>query len=147
MPHQLSHADLYGTWRLLNVKGRDVATGEESDFFGKSPRGSLSYSPDGRMYAILTMEGRKKPADMAAVTQAERAQLFNSVIAYAGSFTVNGSTITHHVDISWNENWTDTDQIRNFRIDGDKLYISSNAQPSGADGKLVIAELTWERIK
>jgi hypothetical protein len=77
----------------------------------------------------------------------ERAQLFSSMYAYAGTFTVDGDTVTHHVDISWNENWTGTDQLRNVRLEGDRLYISTNPQSSGLDEKIVVAELVWERVK
>jgi hypothetical protein len=55
--------------------------------------------------------------------------------------------VTHHVDISWNENWTGTHQVRNVRLDGDKLYISTNPQSNGIDGKIVVGELVWEKVK
>ena len=84
---------------------------------------------------------------MAKLTGEERTELFNTVIAYAGTFTFDGKTVTHHVDISWNENWTGTDQVRNIRLEGGKLYITTNPQPSGIDGKVIVAELIWEKVK
>ena len=99
------------------------------------------------MSAILAKEGRPKPTDMAKLTGEERTEVFNTVIAYAGTFTFDGKTVTHHVDISWNENWTGTDQVRNIRLEGGKLYITTNPQPSGIDGKVIVAELIWEKVK
>ena len=143
----VGNEDLYGTWRLLSFTQRVVATGEKSDVFGKAPHGFLSYGRDGRMSAILAKDGRPKPTDMAKLTGEERTELFNTVIAYAGTFTFDGKTVTHHVDISWNENWTGTDQVRNIRLEGGRLYISTNPQPSGIDGKVMVAELIWEKVK
>ena len=143
----LTADDLYGTWRLVSFILRNVATGATTRTFGMSPSGFLSYSRDGRMNAILVKDIRPRPADMAQATAEERLELFNTMGAYAGTFTINGDTVTHHVDVSWNENWTGTDQVRNARVEGDKLYISSNPEPSGIDGEIVVGELVWEKVK
>ena len=139
--------DLYGTWRLVSYTQEILATGEKIDVFGKAPRGFLHYSRDGRMYAILVKADRPKPIDLTKMKDEERVELFKTVIAYGGTFTFDGKTVTHHVDISWNENWTDTAQVRNIRLDGRKLYISTNPMPRPEDGKLVIAVLTWEKLE
>jgi hypothetical protein len=99
------------------------------------------------MLAILAKDGRPKPPDLAKMKDEERVELFKTVIAYGGTFTVDGKTVTHHVDISWNENWTGTAQIRNVKLEGDKLYISTNPQPSPIDGRPVIGVLAWEKVK
>jgi hypothetical protein len=139
--------DLYGTWRLLSYTQEILATGEKTDIFGKAPHGFLHYSRDGRMYAILVKAERPKPTDLAKMKNEERVELFNTVVAYGGTFTIEGRTVTHHVDISWNENWTGTAQVRNIRIEGRKLYISTNPMPRPEDGKPIIAVLTWEKIE
>ena len=138
---------LYGTWKLVSFTQRYVATGETIDVFGKDPSGFLSYSRDGRMSAILVKDRRPRPADMAQTTTQDKAQLFGSMYAYAGTFTVDGNTVTHHVDISWNENWTGTHQVRNVRLEGDRLYISTNPQSNGIDGRIIVGELVWEKVK
>jgi hypothetical protein len=139
--------DLYGTWRLVSFTQEVVATGEKTDLFGKAPHGFLSYSRDGRMSAILVKDGRRKPPDLAKMTNEDRVELFKTVIAYGGTFTFDGKTVTHHVDISWNENWTGTAQVRNIKLEGDKLYISTNPLPSTVDGRPVIGVLVWEKVK
>jgi hypothetical protein len=45
--------------------------------------------------------------------------LFYSVLSYAGTYSINGNVVTHHVDVSWNEPWTGSDQTRNVRLEGD----------------------------
>jgi hypothetical protein len=139
--------ELYGTWRLVSFTRQVVTTGEKTDIFGKAPRGFLSYSRDGRMYAILVREERPKPADLANMTDQERTELFKTLIAYGGTFKFDGKAVTHQVDISWNENWTGTAQVRNARLEGRLLYITTNPQPSSMDGKPAISVLTWEKIQ
>jgi hypothetical protein len=139
--------DLYGTWRLVSFTQEILATGEKTDIFGKAPHGFLHYSRDGRMYAILVKDERPKPTDLAKMTDEERVELFKTVIAYGGTFTFDGKMATHHVDISWNQNWTGSPQVRNVRLEGRKLYISTNPQPRAIDGKPVIAVLTWEKVQ
>ena len=138
---------LHGTWKLVSATRRFVATGEESESFGARPSGYLIYTRDGRMFAIVTKDGRPKPSDMSKATDQERIELFNTMLAYAGRFSVDGDKVTHHVDISWNENWTGTKQMRNVRLDGRKLYIRSDPQPSPIDGKQVVGELEWEKLQ
>jgi Lipocalin-like domain len=138
--------ELYGTWRLVSVTRQIVGTAESSDLFGKAPQGFINYGRDGRMFAITVRENRPKPADLAKMTDQERAELFKTMTAYAGTFKVDGSRVVHNVDISWNENWTGSAQVRNFRIDGRRLVISLDPQ-IGVDGKQVTSVFTWEKVQ
>jgi hypothetical protein len=138
--------DLYGTWRLVSDVRQDVETGAKTDNFGKHPQGFLSYARDGRMSAIEVAELRPKPMDLSKLADTDRAMLFKTMLAYAGTFSFDGKVVTHHVDVSWNNNWTGTDQVRNVRLEGNRLYITTNVQPSTIDGKPTIGILTWEKV-
>ena len=137
---------LYGTWRLVSFTQQVVGTDESSEAFGKAPHGFINYGRDGRMFAIIVKENRPKPTDLAKMTEPERAELFKTVISYGGTFEVEGSQVLHHVDISWNENWTGTTQVRHFRIEGRRLIISVDPQV-GPDGRPITAVLTWEKVQ
>jgi hypothetical protein len=137
---------LYGTWRLVSDVREDVATGARTDNFGKQPQGFLSYARDGRMSAIEVAEHRPKPADLSKLEDPDRVELFRTMLAYAGTFSFDGKVVIHHVDVSWNNNWTGTDQVRYVRLEGNRLYITTNVQPSPIDGKPTIGMLTWEKV-
>jgi hypothetical protein len=139
--------NLYGTWRLVSDVRQDVETGAMTDNFGKHPQGFLSYARDGRMSAIEVAEQRPQPPDLAKLSDEDRAALFRTMLAYAGTFSFDGKVVTHHVDISWNNNWTGTNQLRNARLEGDRLYITTNPQPSTIDGKLTVGILTWQKVE
>ena len=138
--------ELYGTWRLLSWVRQYADTGERVDGFGKAPHGYLSLGRDGRLLVLIVQENRLKPSDLTKLTDQERAELFKSMIAYGGRFKLEGSRLVTDVDISWNENWTGTKQPRNFKIEGDRLILSVEAQ-TGVDGKRVSAVLTWQKLQ
>lgn len=139
--------ELYGTWRLVTFTRTVLATGETTDIYGKSPRGFINYGRDGRMLVLIISDKRPKPPDLAKMTDQERVELFKTTIAYGGTYTYDGKTVTHHVDISWNENWTDTDVVREVKFDGNKLMLRTRPAPASQDGKVVTSVLTWERVQ
>src|SRR5208282_2448402 len=96
--------------------------------------------------AILVWEKRPKPTDVNP-TEPERAELHRTMTAYAGTYTLEQGKVTHHVDISWNEAWTGTEQVRFFKLDGDTLTITTAPAKHPADGREGISILVWERVK
>jgi hypothetical protein len=79
---------------------------------GSCRGGFLNYGRDGRMFAIIVKENRPKPTDLTKMTDQERAELFKSVIAYAGTIKVEGRRVVNSADISWNEKWRRPDRSR-----------------------------------
>jgi hypothetical protein len=134
-----------GTWKLVSVTFEYPDTGEKTQPYGAHPSGYLSYGTDCRMNALIVGEGRKAPAGDVP-TSAEKAGLYDGLVAYAGTWSIAGDKVTHHVDISWNQAWTGTSQVRQFRIDGDRLYIRSVPAKSFQDGRVVSAALEWIRV-
>src|SRR5262245_6774258 len=47
-----------GTWKLKSIVHEVTATGEKIHEFGEHPSGYISYSADGRMYAIAIMRAQ-----------------------------------------------------------------------------------------
>jgi hypothetical protein len=135
-----------GTWKLKSTVREVAATGEKLKPFGEHPNGYLSYSADGRMYAIITADNRIKPLE-ANPTDEQRVKLHQTMTGYAGTYTVQGEKVTHHVDISWNEAWTGTDQVRFFKLDGNTLTITTPLFKSPMDGREGRVVLVWEKVK
>jgi hypothetical protein len=135
-----------GTWRLQSFTTEDLATGQKTDLFGAHPSGYLSYGPDGRMYAILVKEGRKAPTDLVP-TDAERVDLYSGFGSYAGTYSIEGDRVSHHIDASWNQSWTGTTQVRQFRIDGKYLYIKTLPDKSPVTGKEGTSVLVWVKVE
>jgi hypothetical protein len=136
---------LLGTWKLVSAVREEVPSGRRTNMFGDDPTGYLSYSPEGRMIALLVRGGRLRPANDVA-TAGEAEALFRSVVSYAGAFTLDGDQVSHHVDISWNERWTGTVQQRTVRFDGERLQLSTPVSRDPLDGLMSVRTMTWERV-
>jgi len=98
------------------------------------------------MYAILIKENRKAPAALVP-TDAERVDLYGGLVAYAGAYTVDGDKVSHHIDASWNQAWTGTTQVRQFRIDGNTLHIRTLPAKSAITGRQSVSELVWTKVQ
>ena len=135
-----------GTWKLKSFVREVTATGEKINQYGEHPSGYLGYSADGRMYAVITADNRIKPSDV-NLTDEQRVKLHQTLQAYAGTYTVQADRVIHHVDISWNEAWTGTDQVRFFKLDGNILTITTAPNKSPLDGREGRGVLVWEKVK
>jgi hypothetical protein len=136
---------LLGTWKLRSYEREEVATGRRHNQFGEQPDGYLGYSPDGRMYAIFIRRDRITPRDVVP-TEEEGVQLLGSMVAYAGTYTLSEGKVVHHIDISWNQGWTGTDQVRFFELDGNRLTITTAPYRSYLDGLEGRSVLVWDRV-
>jgi Lipocalin-like domain len=137
---------ILGTWKLQSLVFEATTTGQRSSPFGDLPVGYLSYSADGRMYAIGVVEDRLKPRDLLPTDQ-EKVKLQESMFACAGTYTTDGEKLIHHVDISWNQSWTGTDLARFYKLDGDTLTIRTARAENvfdGEDGEFV---LVWSKVR
>ena len=99
-----------------------VTTGETTDALGPAPVGYIAYHADGRMMATVFRRDRPSSSDT-GWTEAEKARLFDDMLAYVASYTLEEDRVIHHVDGSWNPNWHG-DLARPFRLEGDRLVIS-----------------------
>ena len=135
-----------GTWKLKSFVREVTATGEKINQYGEHPSGYLGYSADGRMNAVITADNRIKPSDV-NLTDEQRVKLHQTLQAYAGTYTVQADRVIHHVDISWNEAWTGTDQVRFFKLDGNILTITTAPNKSPLDGREGRGVLVWEKVK
>ena len=140
------HTPLLGTWKLRSLTWVDAETGKQSTPFGIHPVGYLNYSSDGRVMAVLLAENRVAPGG-AIPSDSEAAALFKTMVAYTGTFTVEGNQVTHSVNASWNEAWTGTQLIRSYKLDGNSLTITTARERHVTSGQVGVATLVWERIE
>lgn len=139
--------DIHGTWKLVSSTRKVLETGEELDTYGPNPVGYVTYSPDGRMLALIVRGDRMKGASIEALSDQERSDLFTSMMAYGGTYKFHGDRIEHFIDISWNEIWSGTTVVRDVRTEGDRLIYTTKPAPFSGDGKMSIGTLVWEKVK
>ena len=142
LPLTMDRSSLIGTWKLKSCVVTTAAGGRSTPF-GENPTGYLSYSADGRMQALGAANDRIVPADPTPPAS-ERVALYDTMFAYAGRYSVQAGKVIHHVDISWNEVWTGTDQIRLFEVHGKTLTLRTHFIDPASGAEMLYA-LVWER--
>ena len=132
---------LVGAWRLVSWVHEDTESGVRKILFGDHPTGCLVFTPSGRAVAILTGEGRKAPK-----TLEDRIEAYRTMVAYSGKYQIEGNMVTTRVDIAWDQSQVGTDQVRFFKINGDRMEIETPpfVIPQ-SDGRLVRSFLTWQK--
>ncbi|MGB6662467.1 MAG: lipocalin-like domain-containing protein [Xanthobacteraceae bacterium] len=135
--------EIVGTWDLVSVVYEDQATKERTPVYGEHPHGVQIATPGGRWLALMTGENRPIPK-----TDEDRAQALKTMIAYTGRYRVENGKVITKVEAAWNEAWVGGEQVREIKIEGDKLYIESPPMPHpNINNKIVRVIVEWEREK
>ena len=140
----MTHPSVAGVWKLRAYSRRFLDTGEvRSDML---PHAYIIYTPAGHMMSVTVEENRVKPA-AGNLSDADCVRLFRTIVsAYAGRYSVADENITHDVELSWNEAWTGTRQVRRFSLVADTMTLETTPRTTG-DNRLVVNTLTWERVE
>ena len=138
---------LYGTWKLISEE-RTVIEGDKTFKVatGEIGAGYITYGRDSRMMVMIVRALRPRPDNIAAISDQQRIDLFGTMVAYGGTFDFDGHSMVHHIDVSWNQVWTGTTQIRDVVRDGDRLVYRSRPAPNAYDGRLSTVMLVWEKL-
>jgi hypothetical protein len=139
-------SQIAGVWKLVSFSTKEVATGALAHPFGEKPSGYYVYTKGGRVFALQVAQDRKRPAG-AELTDAERIELFKTMAANAGTYKVEGNTLTSTFDVSWNQGWAGTSQKRQIEISGNKLTITSAPYKSPLTGKEQAFVSILERVE
>ena len=137
--------DLTGTYRLVVEQRRIVDTGELVPV--PNPQGFITYGRDGRVLVLIVRAPRPRPEALDKITDQQRIDLHRTMTAYGGTYKFNGSTVEHSIDISWNEVWTGTRQVRSVTRDGDRVTLTTPPFPFHTDGRMSVNMLVWEKVK
>jgi hypothetical protein len=138
---------ILGNWRLVSYVREEVPSGAKSDVMGAHPSGYINYGRDGRMMVMIVGGERKKPAG-AVATPEEAQALLTSMLAYAGTYTIDSQakTVVHHIEISWDQTRTGTDQVRSYKLEGKRITLTTEPSADPATGKKTVRTLVWEKL-
>ena len=114
--------------------------------FGDNPIGVITYTSDGRM-SLFIANPKRKPGVGPKATDAEAADLYRTMIAYSGAYSIDGNKVTHKIEVSWNQVWSGTYQRRFVEAKDNQLTIKTPPIVSPISGKESVNTLVWERIK
>lgn len=137
-------SQVQGVWRLVSYEVEIQATGQKEFPMGQNPTGYVIFTPEGRVFFVFTGEGRKL-----AKTAQERADLLSSLVAYTGTYRIEGDKWITKVEVAWNPEWVGTEQTRFFKMEGDRLQILTpwRIMPNWAEKGTTRSVVTLERSK
>jgi Lipocalin-like domain len=136
---------IVGSWKLVSVAATSADGKSLASPMGEHPTGLLLYSADGRMSLIITHQGRPKlSGDRLDSPTEERANAFSTMVAYAGSYRMEGNKLIHHVEAASSQNWVGTELPRIVTFDGNRVKLE--APLLERHGVVQRFEQVWERI-
>jgi Lipocalin-like domain len=138
---------LIGTWRLVSG-GTLKADGSLEPYpeYGPHPIGYLMYDNTDHMCVTLA---NPPPhwADPTKPTDAERALTHKAMNAYCGTYEVREKEgqVIHRPELAEWPHYIGSEQVRNFRLKGNYLILSSEeTRPGGERSRY---RITWERVE
>ena len=136
-----------GTYKLISATRKIIDTGQIENTFGKEPKGLAIYGKDGHFEILITYDGRPKPESIETMTDQQRADLHRTMTAYGGTYSFDGAKVTQHIDLSWNEVWDGTTNIRDVQRNGERVTYVTRPAPFASDGKISVVTLIWEKLQ
>jgi len=135
---------LVGTWKLMSITDT-TDKGEVKHVWGENPTGFLTYTADGRVWAII-VSTEEKPRTLSL--NADLTVALSPFIAYEGSYNFTSDKVTHHIEASPFQMLVNTDQVRSVTLQGDRLILR---QGPHADYRvpepIAYSDYVWERMK
>ncbi|WP_341486583.1 lipocalin-like domain-containing protein [Pararhizobium sp. A13] len=135
-----------GSWRLLAWR-RKTSEGGVVYPLGEKASGLLVYTSNGRMIVQMTAADRSpvETSDPLGGSAEERAAAYSTFLAYFGSYKVTDGEIIHSIEGSSFPNWSRTEQVRPYELNGDELVLRT--PPTETGGVTVVNEISWIRDK
>src|SRR5215470_1378894 len=131
--------NVVSNWKLVSYVSDELATGKKTAPLGEHPKGYLIYTPQGRMMALILHETRSPPK-----VDEDRINLHKYMAAYSDRYTVEGNKVVHHVDVSWNEDFTGLHLVRFVKVEADRLTITTAPGKNAITGTETTGVLVWE---
>jgi Lipocalin-like domain len=71
----------------------------------------------------------------------------NTLVAYTGTYRLEGEEWITNLDVAWNPEWIGTEQKRFFKLEGDRLQVLTTwgVHPNWPDKGMTRRILTFER--
>ena len=138
---------LFGTWRLVS-DGTFRPDGSFEPFpeYGPHPIGYLMYDKTVHMCVTLANPNPPHWADPAKPRHAERAMSHRAMEAYGGTYGVREKEgqVIHRPELAEWPHYIGSEQVRNFRFEGDRLILSLEETPPNGERRRY--QITWQRV-
>lgn len=141
-----SSSQVVGTWKLVSYVVEVQATGAIINVMGNKPTGYVAFLDSGRVFFVLTAEGRLADPEHSAESHAH---LLDTMVAYTGTYRTEDDKWITRVEVAWNPEWIGTEQTRFFKLEGDKLQVLTpwRMMPNWAEHGMTRSIISFERAQ
>ena len=137
----LGQESLVGTYKIVSQEIQ-IVNGSAIYPLGKAPRGYIVVTPT-HWVAFYTADNRKFGTSVA-----DKAALLDTLAAIAGTYHVEGDKIIIAVDTSWTEVFTGKNQVRHWKLSGNRLTLTGERSPFPRDpSKTAFVRQIFEKIE
>ena len=135
-----------GTWKLVSYVIEAQESGKILKVMGEQPSGYVAFLPSGRVFFMLTAEGRVPDPDHSAEGHA---LLLDTMVAYTGRYRIEDDKWITRVEVAWNPEWIGTEQTRHFKLDGNCLQVLTpwRLMPNWAEHGMTRSIISFERAE
>ena len=137
---------IVGVWKVVSIETKETQSGNVTRPLGDSLAGTFTFTRGGNFAGMVFRTDRKAPA-AANATEAERVALFNSLVAYNGTYRIDGDKLVMKIDNSHIQSWNGTNRTLTIEINGKRLLGRSAPLKAASTGLEIVAENVWERIE
>ncbi len=120
-----------GVWKLEAFVIENLQ--KESRPWGQNTSGLLIYTPSGHMSVSINKSVEKK-------SEVESQNIFDSILFYSGTYSVEGTTVKHKVTQASNPARIGKEMLRFATLESDLLTLASPQESFGT------AILKWRKI-
>jgi len=136
----LGQQSLVGTYKLVSQVVE--VDGKLYEPVGKAPHGYLVLTPTHCIY-FFTAENRKF-----GTSAADKAALLDSLVAYAGTYRVEGDKFLQTIEVSFAERENGKTRVTTMELSGNRLTLKTGPIPFPRDpSKTMVSRLVWEKIE
>ena len=136
----LGQQSLVGTYKLVSLVVE--ADGKAYEPLGEAPHGYLMITPTRFMY-FITAENRKFGTSVN-----EKAALLDTLIAYAGSYRVEGDKFLQFIEVSFTESEKGKTHATTYELSGNRLTLKFGPIPFPRDlSKTMVSRQVWEKME
>lgn len=135
------HNALEGMYCLRSVQMKEAGINRGFTGFGENPSGFIAFSRE-KMSAVLTADSKLRDP-----RSHEKPAMFDTAIAYGGSYSFDGERLSTLVETAWSQEWVGTRQERFVEWEDGLLVLSAIGISVPWDPEVrVDAYLRWEKL-
>ncbi|ENO79133.1 lipocalin-like domain-containing protein [Thauera sp. 63] len=137
--------DLVGRWDILSWE-QVFDDGRSELPMGEGLHGFIRYTDDGDMDCMIARANRPKfeTGGQWNASDAEKARAYTSMLAYAGTYSLDGEVVTHKVSISMFPNWVGSEQRRRIQVNADGTIALTARMEEGTPQARTV-RLVWRK--